>query len=716
MTISSLVRLLSFSLATLTCAAFARAQTVTITTPLDGATVSGLVTIQGTATDLGNGRVSVSIDGGPFELATGTTGWSFDWDASTAANGAHTITARARQCMSCPEVIDTATVQVGAVSGPAITILTPLTGQTIVGTLTMTGTSSGASEVAVAIDAGAFVPTGATSPWSFVIEALSVPDGVHTLSARAIAPDGSVATDSVSVTFASSVTGQAEFEYRSSVDQALLTGLMYVPSSYTPSTPTALVVFLHGGGGLGVIPPGWLDELEARGWIHVAPDGRNWGLADPTAVAASCANTEAVGTTECNWCTSAAYVDNPFDPLVGPGEQDILDAIDWARDTFAIDPERVYLTGFSMGGRGTYQIGLRNPDRFAAIAPLAPAADMYEVFDRRPDPAGCKEGMVSDGAGGGQPGDSAITDTLYTLTSGRFLIENAFNLPVFHGHGTNDTVAFNVPGTPDQYLHGMHMLMDTSWNGCHDAGLQLCFGHTPTLSELAARHPEGYEWGFITTPVGHQNDTSWATGTPDDASVEGIPSAANPGERMGLFEFFERHTLVSSPATVVYKSYTDRHRCAYWAEIDITTPWQDLPGAIRVTRDVARNELSAELVRVGTATFDLARAGLRLEPATPLSIAVARLLEPAFDPALTLPDTLAPTFVLRGDFARVSSVRVQRDGVPDPAIAVAITPGEVRIGPVAFDLPGTLAVHVTEQTPRARRSGPQPTSLRSIQR
>lgn len=38
---------------------------------------------------------------------------------------------------------------------------------------------------------------------------------------------------------------------------------------------------------------------------------------------------------------------------------------------YKIDPTRIYLTGFSMGGYGTFHVASRYPKRFAAIAPLA---------------------------------------------------------------------------------------------------------------------------------------------------------------------------------------------------------------------------------------------------------------------------------------------------------------------------------------------------------
>ena len=38
---------------------------------------------------------------------------------------------------------------------------------------------------------------------------------------------------------------------------------------------------------------------------------------------------------------------------------------------YPIDPDRVYVTGMSMGGRGAWYLAYRHPERFAAIAPVA---------------------------------------------------------------------------------------------------------------------------------------------------------------------------------------------------------------------------------------------------------------------------------------------------------------------------------------------------------
>lgn len=39
---------------------------------------------------------------------------------------------------------------------------------------------------------------------------------------------------------------------------------------------------------------------------------------------------------------------------------------------YPVDPGRVYLTGLSMGGHGTWVLGLQEPQRFAALAPVCP--------------------------------------------------------------------------------------------------------------------------------------------------------------------------------------------------------------------------------------------------------------------------------------------------------------------------------------------------------
>ena len=47
--------------------------------------------------------------------------------------------------------------------------------------------------------------------------------------------------------------------------------------------------------------------------------------------------------------------------------------VDHVVSTYSIDPERIYVTGHSMGGRGTWQLAFKHPEKFAAIVPMSDA-------------------------------------------------------------------------------------------------------------------------------------------------------------------------------------------------------------------------------------------------------------------------------------------------------------------------------------------------------
>jgi len=49
------------------------------------------------------------------------------------------------------------------------------------------------------------------------------------------------------------------------------------------------------------------------------------------------------------------------------------------REQPAIDPTRIFLTGLSMGGSGTWRIATRRPDLFAAVVPICGAGDPQQA-------------------------------------------------------------------------------------------------------------------------------------------------------------------------------------------------------------------------------------------------------------------------------------------------------------------------------------------------
>ena len=55
-------------------------------------------------------------------------------------------------------------------------------------------------------------------------------------------------------------------------------------------------------------------------------------------------------------------------------EKDVMTVLDILRKEFNVDERRIYLMGHSMGGAGTYYLGSKYGNVWAALAPIAPAA------------------------------------------------------------------------------------------------------------------------------------------------------------------------------------------------------------------------------------------------------------------------------------------------------------------------------------------------------
>jgi predicted peptidase len=58
----------------------------------------------------------------------------------------------------------------------------------------------------------------------------------------------------------------------------------------------------------------------------------------------------------------------------------LLNLLDAVMAKYPVDPHRVYLTGLSMGGYGSWSLGLEHPERFAAIAPICGGGEPVRVM------------------------------------------------------------------------------------------------------------------------------------------------------------------------------------------------------------------------------------------------------------------------------------------------------------------------------------------------
>jgi pimeloyl-ACP methyl ester carboxylesterase len=111
--------------------------------------------------------------------------------------------------------------------------------------------------------------------------------------------------------------------------------------------------------------------------------------------------------------------------LHGPGERggmgcSAMAALDAVMAEYATDPDRVYLTGISMGGNGSWYLAYRHPDRFAAGVPLCGWVESHPRFSSDqvvPSQDGEPFRALRGGWAGSRSGSSRAARTLRCLWS-----------------------------------------------------------------------------------------------------------------------------------------------------------------------------------------------------------------------------------------------------------------------------------------------------------
>ena len=96
---------------------------VSITAPAGGATVSGTITVSGTASSsLSISSVQVAVDSGSFSNASGTTSWSFSLDTASLSNATHTLTAKATDSSGATASSSLVSITVNNGGRPTVTV------------------------------------------------------------------------------------------------------------------------------------------------------------------------------------------------------------------------------------------------------------------------------------------------------------------------------------------------------------------------------------------------------------------------------------------------------------------------------------------------------------------------------------------------------------------------------------------------------------------
>jgi len=152
-------------------------------------------------------------------------------------------------------------------------------------------------------------------------------------------------------------------EYKSE-DGSILPYRILLPDDFEEGKIYPLVLFLHGMGERG-------DDNEAQlTWGVEAFAKEDFRKDHPAIVIAPQAPDDDFWA-NLNWRENdAALMENPTKPL-----QMAYELIHKLSDDYPVDRDRLYITGLSMGGFGTWDLITRYPDTFAAAMPVCGGGD-----------------------------------------------------------------------------------------------------------------------------------------------------------------------------------------------------------------------------------------------------------------------------------------------------------------------------------------------------
>jgi poly(3-hydroxybutyrate) depolymerase len=157
------------------------------------------------------------------------------------------------------------------------------------------------------------------------------------------------------------------------------------------------------------------EDLEplalAEGWIYLSPDfrGRN---------------------------------DNPQACGSELAQQDILDAVAWAKKEYPVDESRIYLVGTSGGGHMTLLMAAKHPEVWAAASAWVGISDLAAWHQRHAED---NYGAMLRACTGGAPGASETVDEEYRQRSPLPWMAGAKDVPLDINAGIRDGHEGSVP-------------------------------------------------------------------------------------------------------------------------------------------------------------------------------------------------------------------------------------------------------------------------------
>lgn len=157
------------------------------------------------------------------------------------------------------------------------------------------------------------------------------------------------------------VSQAADKDERGFLDRVLKDGdkewkyILFIPNDYKGDKEYPLILFLHGAGESGTD-----GKKQATAGLGNAIKERLKQKKDFPFIAIF---PQAEKAAKGSW-----YAESP-------NTQRALKILDLVQKEYKVDPKRIYLTGLSMGGYGTWNIAPAMPNKFAAIAPVCGAGN-----------------------------------------------------------------------------------------------------------------------------------------------------------------------------------------------------------------------------------------------------------------------------------------------------------------------------------------------------
>src|SRR5437899_1049936 len=230
--------------------------TVSVTAPASGATVSGTTTITATASDnVGVAGVQFLLDGANLGTEDTAAPYAVAWDTRTAANGSHTLTARARDAAGNTTTSAAVTVTVSNdTTPPTVSMTAPASGATVSGTTTITATASdnvGVVGVQFKIDGANLGTEDTAAPYAVAWDTRTATNASHTLTAVARDAAGNTTMSAAVTVTVFNDTTPPTVSMTAPASGATVSGTTTITATASDNVGVAGVQFLLDGANLG---------------------------------------------------------------------------------------------------------------------------------------------------------------------------------------------------------------------------------------------------------------------------------------------------------------------------------------------------------------------------------------------------------------------------------------------------------------------------------